>query len=66
MKAQFELLTNQYDDNLTKIAACAARHDIGILYFASILLLFLSLSFHVCQPSHSVDSRNVVSQFVAF
>ncbi len=29
MKAQFESLTTQYDQNLHEIAACAARRDEG-------------------------------------
>ncbi len=33
MKAQFKSLTNQYDDNLAEIAACAARNDEGMLSF---------------------------------
>ncbi len=31
LKAQFESLTNQYDENLEAIDACATRHDEGIL-----------------------------------
>ncbi len=40
MKAQFESLTNQYDENLAEIDACAARHDEGMLS-GFCLILFL-------------------------
>jgi len=32
MRAQFESLTNQYDQNLQEVAACAARRDEGEFY----------------------------------
>jgi len=60
MKAQFESLTNQYDDNLAEIAACAARNDEGVLsYFSSVTLPFvLQLLFQsvVCLPRKPLSS----------
>ena len=54
MKAQFESLTNQYDENLAEIDACAARHDEGmlsgfclILYIPAQFYLFVSGSLYL-------------------
>jgi hypothetical protein len=32
MRAQFESLTTQYDDNLAEMATCAARNDEGMSF----------------------------------
>ncbi len=50
MKAQFESLTTQYDDNLAEMATCAARNDEGMCIVLRLLLdvlLPLQLSTHV-------------------
>ncbi len=38
MKAQFESLTTQYDDNLAEMATCAARNEEGM---CDVLRLFV-------------------------